>query len=97
MGHSTPPNWFHNSRDTDMICYLERYDHTKVEVNIPDGTKEIAGVYVSGDEILIYPCYCDPCAHSRVADMYDGCFCRVWNGVGWVEKEDYPEIEIEED
>lgn len=40
-----------------MYCYLENWCHKKRKVEIPDGTKEIAGVIISGDEILVYPLF----------------------------------------
>ena len=40
-----------------MYCYLENWCHKKRKVGIPDGTKEIAGVIISGDEILVYPLF----------------------------------------
>lgn len=80
-----------------MKCYLEMWDHTKVEVEIPDGTTEIAGVTISGDEILVYPCYCDPNGYNRVDDYFEGSFCRIWKDGEWVDKEDYETIDVEED
>ena len=91
-----------------MYCYLEKWDHTKREVEIPDGTKEIAGVIISGDEILVYPCFCDPerfnriddyfeGAFNRIDNYFEGAFCRVWKDGEWVDKDDYVEIETEED
>lgn len=80
-----------------MYCYLENWDHTKREVEIPDGTKEIAGVIISGDEILVYPCFCDPERFNRTDDYFEGAFCRVWKDGEWIDKDDYVEIETEED
>ena len=80
-----------------MYCYLKsgvRNGSHKVE--IPDGTKEIAGVIISGDEILVYPCFCDPEYATRIGDFFDGAFCRVWKDGKWVDKDDYMEIETEE-
>ena len=81
-----------------MYCYLKsgvRNGYHKVE--IPDGTKEIAGVIISGDEILVYPCFCDPEYATRIDDFFDGAFWRVWIDGIWVDKEDYMEIGTKED
>lgn len=79
-----------------MICYLKRWDNASREVEIPDGTKEIAGAIITGDEVLIYPCFCDPEGPGRLRDFFDGAFCRVWKDGVWVDKEDYMEIEPQE-
>lgn len=43
-------------------------------VNIPDGTTEVAGVVVSGDEILVYPVFRDPMQYDRIIDNLEGSF-----------------------
>lgn len=80
-----------------MIYYLKRWDNASRKIEIPDGTKEIAGVIVSGDEILVYPFFCDPERLNRIDDYFDGAFCRVWKDGEWVDKEDYQEIVTKED
>ena len=35
--------------------------------------------------------------HARADDYFDGAFCRVWKDGEWVDKDDYVEIETEED
>ncbi len=40
-----------------------------------------------GDEILIYPVYCDPMWAHRDMDFYDGPFCRVFVDGEWKEKD----------
>lgn len=81
-----------------MFCYLKSgVRNGSYKVEIPDGTKEIAGVIISGDEILIYPVFCDPEEWNRIDDFFDGAFCRVWKDGEWVDKDDYFEIEAEED
>ena len=81
-----------------MYCYLKSgFRNISYKVEIPDGTKEIAGVIISGDEILVYPRYCDPEYIHRSVDFFDGAFCRVWKDGEWVDKEDYQEIETEKE
>ena len=76
---------------------LRSWDGSSRRVALPDGTEEVAGVIVSGDEILVYPCYCDPNMDSRTDDFLDGSFCRIWKDGKWVDKEDYIVIDLEED
>lgn len=81
-----------------MYCYLKSgFRNISHKVEIPDGTKEIAGVIISGDEILVYPCFCDPEYIHRCIDFFDGAFCRVWKDGEWVDKEDYMAIGTKED
>ena len=56
-------------------------------VELPEGTKEVVGITLSGDEILIYPVYCDPMWAHRDMDFYDGPFCRVFVDGEWKEKD----------
>lgn len=79
-----------------MYCYLENWCHKKRKVEIPDGTKEIAGVIISGDEILVYPLFCDPEAYKRTLEFFEGSFCRVWQDGKWVDKIDYEIIDMED-
>lgn len=56
------------------------------KVEIPDGTTEVAGVIVSGDEVLVWPVYRDPQWEKRVYDNLDGHFYKklvdgVWEDV----------------
>ena len=63
-----------------------KYPHA---VMVPDGTTEIAGVVISGDEVLVYPVYADPMFSERFADDLEGGFCRILvNGV-WEDKPGY--------
>lgn len=43
-----------------MTYDIARWDGKTYKVDLPEGTTEIAGVIVSGDEILVWPTYCDP-------------------------------------
>lgn len=43
-------------------------------VEIPDGITEVAGVVVSGDEILVYPVFRDPMQDDRMNDYLEGSF-----------------------
>ena len=79
-----------------MYCYLEKWCHKNRKVEIPDGTKEIAGVITSGDEILVYLLFCDPEAYTRTDAFFDGSFCRVWPDGEWVDKIDYEIIDMED-
>jgi hypothetical protein len=56
-------------------------------VELPEGTKEVVGITLSGDEIIIYPVYCDPMWALRYADFYESPFCRVFVDGEWKEKE----------
>lgn len=80
-----------------VSCWLKKWDETSVRVELPDGTKEIAGVVISGDEVLVYPCYCDPEYYNRISEFFDGVFCRVLKDGIWVDKDDYMEIDPKED
>ena len=72
-----------------MKFELKDYSGQVHEVDIPDGTKEVAGVIVSGDEILVYPVYSDPMCIHRLNDFLDGPFYRVLDKSGaWIEKEE---------
>lgn len=70
---------------------LGRY-HT---VEIPEGTQEVVGIILSGDEVLIYPVLCDPMWEYRDMDFYDGPFCRVFVDGEWKEK-DIPDAQKSE-
>jgi hypothetical protein len=57
-------------------------------VKIPDGTTEVAGVVVSGDEILVYPVFRDPMQYDRINDNLEGSFHkRLVDGL-WIDKEE---------
>jgi len=43
-------------------------------VEIPDGTTEVAGVVITGDEILVYPVFRDPMQWDRLYDDLEGSF-----------------------
>lgn len=72
-----------------MIINLYDWRNYPHEVDIPDGTTEIAGVVISGDEVLVYPVYRDPMFLDRFNDMLDGGFCRVLIDGEWKNKPDY--------
>lgn len=72
-----------------MVCYLKMYDDSIYTVNLPDGTTQITGVIISGDEILVHPFFCDPNGDERTEDYFEGPFCRVLKDGKWVDKEDY--------
>ena len=57
------------------------------EVELPDGTTKVIGIVNSGDEILIYPVYCDPMWKERGMDALDGAFCRVYENGEWKDVE----------
>jgi len=63
-------------------------------VDLPEGVAEVAGVILSGDEVLIYPVYCDPMEYERMMDFFDGVFRKQWNGEAWVDM-DIQEIHID--
>ena len=63
-------------------------------MQLPEGTTEVAGVVITGDEVLVYPVFCDPMGCYRDGDYLDGSFCKVYKDGEWVDKEDYREIEI---
>ena len=77
-----------------MEYILKTYDR-EIPVELPKGTKEIAGVVISGDEVIVYPVFCDPMGYYRDIDQLDGSFCKVYKDGEWVDKEDYVEIEID--
>ena len=77
-----------------MDFYLEKWDHSSTKIELPDGTTEVAGVIISGDEVLVWPVYCDPQRVNRTTDFFEGQFCRVLKDGRWVDKEDYKEIEV---
>ena len=68
------------------IYDYNRYPH---EVEVPDGTTEIAGVVISGDEVLVYPVYADPMWMHRAGDFLDGGFCRILDDGVWKDKPGY--------
>ena len=80
-----------------MKFYLKNAFGVSKEIEIPDGTTEVAGVILSGDEILIYPCFCDPERYDRSMDFLEGAFCKILKDGQWVDKEDYQEIETDEE
>ncbi len=59
-----------------MKLSLHVYNHKTVSVDIPDGTTVIAGIVLSGDEVLIFPVYRDPMVDARVDDFFEGSFVR---------------------
>lgn len=71
-----------------MKCYLKRFDGHSRLVKLPEDTREIAGVVVSGDEVLVYPFFCDPWDEYRIDDYLEGSFLRVWKEGEWIDKED---------
>lgn len=80
-----------------MEYYLKNAFGDSKKIEIPDGTTEVAGIVISGDEILVYPCFCDPEEYNRTMDFFEGSFCKVLRDGKWVGKKDYKVIEIEED
>ena len=66
-------------------------------VQLPDGTTEVAGVVITGDEVLVYPVFCDPMGCYRIDDFFDGAFCKVYKDGKWADKDDYGEIEIDQE
>ena len=73
-----------------MKYYLQTY-RGSIAVELPEGTTEIVGIKLSGDEILISPVYCDPMFYERAQDVLDWSFVKRWNGTDWEEVE-IPEI-----
>lgn len=57
-------------------------------VKIPDGTTEVAGVVVSGDEILVYPVFRDPMEDSRIYDSFEGSFHKRLEDGLWIDVEE---------
>jgi len=62
-------------------------------VEVPEGTDEVAGVILSGHEVLVYPVFRDPGWIYRVTDVYEGHFHRKKVGRRWV---DVIEKEVEQ-
>lgn len=62
------------------------------EVPLPDGVTEVAGVIISGDEILVWPVHSDPEGYNRTVDFYEGPFYKVLKDGEWVEV-DYDEVD----
>ena len=71
-----------------MKLKLETYTHKSATVDIPDGTTIIAGVYISGDEVLIFPVYRDPMGKNRIYDFFEGSFVRKLVDGKWVDLDD---------
>lgn len=67
-----------------LYTYVDQYD-----VDIPDGTTEVYGITVSGDEIMVAPCYYDPADAYRISDMLDGGWKKVLKDGDWVVDEEY--------
>jgi len=63
-----------------------RWDGKTYKVDLPEETTEIAGVIVSGDEILVWPTYCDPWGDERVEDFYEGGWRKTLKDGSWVEE-----------
>lgn len=70
-----------------MTFTLLDYKNYPHEVELPDGTTKVIGIVMSGDEILIYPVYCDPMWEVRDMDVLDGAFCRVFENGEWKDVE----------
>ena len=71
-----------------MKIYLKLFDGELCPVNVPDGTKEIAGIVLSGDEVLIWPVFRDPNRAYRFSEFSEGPFYRRLNEAGeWVDFE----------
>lgn len=60
----------------------------KAVVEIPDNTTIIAGVILTGDEVLIFPVYRDPMLKHRLDDFFDGSFVRKLVDGKWVDLDD---------
>ena len=69
-----------------MTYDIARWDGKTYKVDLPEGTTEIAGVIVSGDEILVWPSYCDPWGDERVEDFYEGGWRKTLKEGRWVEE-----------
>ena len=67
-----------------MKLKLKTYKKT-VTVDIPDGTTIIAGVDISGDEVLIFPVFRDPMGDVRDLDFFEGSFVRKLVDGKWVD------------
>ena len=70
-----------------MTFTLHDYKNRSHEVELPDGTTKVIGIVMGGDEILIYPVYCDPMWAVRDMDFLDGVFCRVFENGEWKDVE----------
>lgn len=68
-----------------MKLNLRTYNKKTVTVDIPDGTTVIAGIFLSGDEVLIFPVYRDPMRDVRDFDFFDGSFVRKLVDGKWVD------------
>ena len=79
-----------------MTFTLHDYMGYPHELELPEGTTKVIGIIISGDEILIYPVYCDPMWSMRDGDALDGSFCRVYEDGEWkdVEIPDGKEVEL---
>lgn len=79
-----------------MTIFLRDYANQPHEVELPEGTTKVVGIIMTGDEILIYPVYCDPMWEHRTTDALDGAFCRVYEDGEWKEVEipDGKEVEL---
>ena len=66
-----------------MTIFLRDYANQPHEVELPEGTTKVVGIIMCGDEILIYPVYCDPMREERAMDYLDGSFCRVYEDGEW--------------
>lgn len=63
-------------------------------VVLPPDTREVYGITLSGDEILICPVYCDPMFQTRMNDFFDGAWRLVYEDDKWIDKEI---LEVEEE
>lgn len=70
-----------------MTIMLRDYANQPHEVELPEGTTKVVGIIVTGDEILIYPVYCDPMWGLRDTDCLGGAFCRVYEDGEWKDVE----------
>ena len=69
-----------------MEIRLKDYQGNYHTVELPEGTKEVVGIILSSDEVLISPVYCDPMRLRRELDFFDGTFCRVFENGKWQDK-----------
>lgn len=62
-----------------MTIHLLNFSGRKIPVEVPDETKEIIGIVVSGDMIMLSPVYFDTAVENpRLRDYYVGHFrCSV--------------------
>lgn len=56
-----------------MIVYIYDYDGTPKAVEVPDDTKELRGIVLSGDMVLQSPVHADS-SDDRRMDFFDGEF-----------------------